>query len=199
MSWHWFYALYSMASVFIIIGFIWKLAIIPLALITMPFNSFFQKVLFFFILLIPNYFMASYSVLVCLYVNDGEKSVFTLIIGALFLGLYLFFGVAQAQNEAEREFDYSNMHLIRYRYWGILLTIIYFVYSIFDLRLATNSSISKIANLIGWVQGVPIINWIIAAGGFLYVLYIMLMSIFALVGMISIALEKRNTNDVIDI
>lgn len=190
MNWDWFYALYSMSAAFMVIGFFWKIAMIPLALISLAFNQSMQRVYMFIIMLIPYYFLATFAAMIGLGVSDGEKSPLVLIIGGIFLVMYGLMGIAEAQREAERSYDFEGLKIINYRYFGIILGLVFYVVTIFNVVFAINSSTIWLYNAMQWIQGIPIIGWILALLAFLYAVYMVIMGIVVILAMIA-GLFKR--------
>lgn len=175
---------------FLIVGFLWKIAIYPLFLIAMVFNDSVQKWVMKISMLIPYYFMASYAAFIGIYVNNGQKSILILIFGGIFLLLHGMMGIVQAQREMEREGSYDYYGLITFRYYGILLGIAFYIYLIFDPRPGVNRATMFVGEIIDWIRGVPILNWFIAAAAFLYVVYAIFMCIVAIIGVTSMAFNR---------
>lgn len=195
MNWDWFYNLYSIASVVTIVGVLWRIAIIPLALLSLAFNVYVQRIFMFIVMLIPNYFIASYSVLVGLYINEGEKSWVILGLGLLFILMHELTSIIQAKDDAIKSVNYEAFKAVNLRYWIIPITAVYYIYSIFNPQLAINSSTTWVANVISWIQNLPIVGWIIAIVAFIYVIYMIFVFITFLLRVISSAFSNNVTSN----
>ena len=191
MNWDWFYSLYSIAFMFLIFGFIWKVSMIPISLIAILFNDYVQKWILRLFMFVPYYFLASYSAFVGLYVNDGERSALILTVGGVFLFLHGGMGIVQSQREMEREGGYDYNNLIQYRYIGLLLGMLLYIYLLFDLSPAENVVIIKMAYIIDWIRNIPVLNWFMAVGSFFYVLYAIFICIAALIGLTFSAFNRN--------
>ena len=193
MNWDWFYALYSIATVVTIISFLWRFAIIPFVILSQIFNPFFQKIVMFFVFLIPQYFIASYTVLIGLLVSDGERSIPIFILGGLFILTNEVILVGKMKSNAQWNLDYNTLDLLDLRMWGLPLTIGYFIYSCFKPHLAFNDITYWIAKVITWIQDIPVVSWIIAIIAFLYTLYVIGVFILMVIQLLgSIVSKKRN-------
>jgi hypothetical protein len=191
MNWDWFYALYSISAAFMVIGFLWKLTMIPLALISLAFNGTMNRVYMFIVMLIPYYFLACFAAVIGLGVNDGKRSILILTIGGIFLLLYGLMGIVEAQREAEKSFDFEGLRIINYRYFGVLLGLAFYVYTIFDIRIAINSTTIWLGNAVKWIQDLPIIGWILALMAFLYAAYMIVVGVIAIISMVAGLIPRR--------
>lgn len=196
LDWTWFSQLYSMSASFLIIGVVWKIVIIPLALGSLLFNNLIQKIYMSIITLIPNYFMASYAALLTIGINDGEKSLFLSIVGGLFLVTWLLMGVAQADKEMRKDFNYENEYLLTVRSWGTLLTLIYYIYCLFNLMPAVNKITVSLYDLMIWIQNIKVVGLVVSVCAFLSAIYVIIIGTIALIGMIfSLIPEKKKSRN----
>lgn len=197
---HWFKVIYSLAAVFMVIGFFWKIAILPLALFSLIFNDKLQKFFMILAMLIPYYLMACYSVLVGIGMENGEKDTSTLIVGGLFLILNGLMGIGQAQSNAERENDYEAYRFAGYRYFTLLAAVIFYVYAIFNINLTLNWLTIGLYNIMQWIQGLPIVGFLIGISALLYAIYMLIIVFAMLVTMIVQVIQKKElSNDSSDI
>lgn len=197
VSWDWFYYLYSISFYFLIIGFLWKVAIYPIFMITLVFNEFLQKWAMRISMFIPYYFLATYAAFIGAYGMGEAKPIFILIIGGIFLFVHGGMGIVQAQKEMDRDGSYDQHKLIRYRYYALLLALAFYIYLIFDLRPAQNNVTQKTAELIDWIRDIPVLNLIIAAVAFCYAVYSIFIVLLGLLGFVLSRFDKRD--EIIDI
>ncbi|CAH1204281.1 hypothetical protein PAECIP111893_02212 [Paenibacillus plantiphilus] len=191
LNWDWFYSLYSISFMFLIIAFFWKIIIYPITLISLIFTDNIQFIFMKVIMIIPYYFMATFAAVVGLGVNEGVRSFFILLVGGIFLFIQSITGVFQAEMDKDGKND--QLGLIRYRYFGAIFGVVYYVVLIFVPELTYNSVIIFVYEIIYWIREIQILSMIIALFAFLYVLYSMLICIIAVVGMISTSLKKKNS------
>lgn len=191
LNWDWFYSLYSISFMFLIIAFFWKIIIYPITLISLIFTDNIQLIFMKVIMIIPYYFMATFAAVVGLGVNEGVRSFFILLVGGIFLFIQSITGVFQAEMDKDGKND--QLGLIRYRYFGAIFGVVYYVVLIFVPELTYNSVIIFVYEIIYWIREIQILSMIIALFAFLYVLYSMQICIIAVVGMISTSLKKKNS------
>lgn len=189
---HWFHAIYSLAAVFMLIGFFWKITALILAIISLVLNDKAQKIFMVLAMLIPYYLMASYSVLVGIGVGNGEKEISTLITGGLFLIFSGLMGIGQAQSNAEKENDYEAYRFAGYRYFILLAGVVFYVIAIFNLKLTLNGLTIGLFNVMQWIQGLPIVGFLIGISAFLYAIYMVLIVLIMLFSMIGSVFQKKH-------
>lgn len=189
----WFYALYSVAAVFLVIEFLWKFVALLISLITIIFPERVQVVIMLAFMCVPYYLFASYAALVSIGAHEGERSILTLSIVGVFLLFSNFLGVAQSQNEAEKQGDYVAYQMGTYKYIAILLSVGYYIYAIFNLDITINWLTESIYDVMLWIQNIPILGFIIAIIAFLYALSIMFSALVALFAMAASIVQRNQT------
>ncbi|WP_339259518.1 hypothetical protein MKZ12_07055 [Paenibacillus sp. FSL R5-0713] len=195
-SWDWLYLLYSIAAMILVFSFLWKIVEkIVIVIIALLFNERAGIAIANVLSLLPHYLFAAFTAFTVLGVGEGEVKWHLALIGGLFLFFNEIWGVVLAKKEAEKNYDFSTYKALNFKYWVILIEMIFFVYVLYDPRPAVNSLTQGIANIIDWVQDIPFLNWLIAAAAFVYAIYITLIAIASILGSIA-SLFTSNKNSI---
>lgn len=195
MNWDWFYTLYSISAAFLIITIVWKVVEKVLALTALIFNDLVTGVLVMIYSAIPYYFNAAFSALTVYYVSDGPPPIYLIVITAMFLLFNNLMSTVKLEREAKNNYDYQSLRIIRYRYVLMGFEIIIFIVSMFNIKISINKITIWLADLMNWVQSIPVANVIVDILAFLNAAYIVLTGLFAI---ISILLSFTSKKDGLD-
>lgn len=193
MNWDWFHALYTLSAFILVFSLIWKvIEKIFILIVVLIFND---NAGFFFLnifSLIPYYFIASFSALTVLGIGEGKVNLVIAVIVGFFILINDLLGLIQAQREAEKDFNYTALRILNYRYIFIIVELIFYIAILIKPIFAINKINETIYNSVVWVQQVPILNILVAIGAVIYAVYIIIMGIIAILGTL-VAVFRRDS------
>lgn len=193
--WDWLYLIYSIAAVILVFSFLWKIVEkIVVLLIVLVFNDRAGMFMVYILSLLPHYLFAAFTAFTVVGISGDEKNWLLIIIGGLFLFFNEVWGVALAKREAEKNLDFGTYRSLNFKYWVILIEMVFYIYVIFDPRPAINGLTQGTANIIDWIQDIPFLNWVIAAAAFIYAIYISLIALASILGSIVSLFTPKNKN-----
>ncbi|MGF6352434.1 hypothetical protein ABIE27_000330 [Paenibacillus sp. 4624] len=193
-NWDWLYLIYSIAAVILVFSFLWKIIEkVVIILVILLLNDRAGVFVVNILSLLPHYLFASFTAFTVIGISGNEKDWVLITIGGLFLFFNEVWGVTLAKQEAAKNYDFSTYKTLNFKYWVILIEMIFYIYVIFDPRPAINILTRGTANIIDWVQDIPFLNWIIAAAAFIYAIYISLIALASILGSFA-SLFTRNNN-----
>ncbi len=193
LNWDWFQALYTISGFILVFSLLWKVVEkIFILLIALLFNENAGLLFANIFSLIPYYLIASFSALIVLGIGEGKVNLLIAILIGFFILINDLLGLIQAKREAEKEFDYSTIRILNYRYIFIILELIFYVAVLIEPSFAINKVNESVINIVTWVRDIPFLSILIAIGAVIYAIYIIFMGLAAV--LVSIAsIFKRDS------